>query len=291
MNRLFLLQKRELVQSAVHLEIRDMPIGDKLVEKLKGMNLGRDRLRLDGLVDPAMKKVSVEDARKLLRFSQLEMLKSKLRQIPKSFISYSEFVKICKEGSSLNPQQGLKFAKMLDESGAVIVLGNVVFLHPQQILKAFEEAIQMPRSHQNDDSKRAELEKMEKEKEAIDGKAYSMVRREMWCGLGLLVVQTMGFMRLTFWDLSWDVMEPICFFATSAYVILGYLFFLRTSKDPSFEGIFQIRFSAMQRRLMKVNKFDVERFNELQREFYCPLYAHSTSSSLRNSERELTVHS
>ncbi|KAK9108787.1 hypothetical protein Sjap_016847 [Stephania japonica] len=271
------LQRRELVQSAFHSEIRDMPIGDKLMEKLKGMNLGRDRLRFDGLVNPSMKKVSVEDARKLLRFSQMEMLKSKLRQIPKSCISYSEFIEICKEGSSLNPQQGLEFAKMLDESGTVIVLGNVVFLHPDQIVKAIEGAIQMPQ--QNGESRKAELATMEKEKKAIDMKADSMVRREMWCGLGLLVVQTVGFMRLTFWDLSWDVMEPICFFATSTYVILGYLFFLRTSRDPSFEGLFQSRFSAKQRRLMKEHKFDMERFQELQRVVLHPFSAQSSSFS------------
>ncbi|KAK9136400.1 hypothetical protein Syun_015730 [Stephania yunnanensis] len=258
---------------------KEMPIGDKLMEKLKGMNLGRDRLRLDGLVDPSTKKVSVEDARKLLRFSHMEMLKSKLKQIRKSCISYYEFIEICKEGSSLNPQQGLEFAKILDESGTVIVLGNVVFLHPQQIVKAIDKAIRMPQ--QNDDSRKAELAKMENEKETIDVKADSMARREMWCGLGLLVVQTMGFMRLTFWDLSWDVMEPICFFATSAYVILGYLFFLKTSRDPSFEGLFQSRFSAKQRRLMKEHKFDMERFQELQRVLH-PFSAQS--SSFRSSK-------
>lgn len=110
-----------------------------------------------------------------------------------------------------------------------------------------------------------ELEEMEKQKEAIDQKAGSLVRRELWGGLGYLVVQTLAFMRLTFWELSWDVMEPICFYVTSVYFMAGYAFFLRTSREPSFEGFYLNRFSAKQKRLMKVHGFDLTRYNELKK--------------------------
>ena len=65
----------------------------------------------------------------------MEKLKVKLREIPKTSISYSEFVRICVEGCK-NEDQGAEFAKMLDESGNVIVLGNVVFLRPEQVLNS-----------------------------------------------------------------------------------------------------------------------------------------------------------
>nr|KAJ0188338.1 hypothetical protein LSAT_V11C900455790 [Lactuca sativa] len=39
----------------------------------------------------------------------------------------------------------------------------------------------------------------------IDQKATSKVRGELYCGLTSLIVQTLGCMRLTFWELSWDV--------------------------------------------------------------------------------------
>nr|DAD21759.1 TPA_asm: hypothetical protein HUJ06_023222 [Nelumbo nucifera] len=130
------LHKRPLVQPAMSSELRSLPIGDKLMEKLRGMGVNKDRLRLDGLIPPVTQTdsrdgISVEDARKLLRLSQLEMLKSKLRQIPKSSIPYSEFVQICMEGCS-NSDQGVEFAKMLDQSGTVIVLGDCVFLRPEE---------------------------------------------------------------------------------------------------------------------------------------------------------------
>ena len=146
----------------------------------------------------------------------------------------------------------------------------------------------MPVSFQNDERKE-ELEGMERQKVVIDKEAESLVRRELWCGLGFFMVQTLGFMRLTFWELSWDVMEPICFFVTSIYFMAGYCFFLKTSKEPSFEGFFQSRFLAKQKRLMKSKNFDVGRYNDLRKA--CQSYsssseqASSTTSLLYDSER------
>lgn len=114
------------------------------------------------------------------------------------------------------------------------------------------------------DPRRRELEELEKQKALIDTKADSLVRRELWGGLAYLVLQTAAFMRLTFWELSWDVMEPICFYVTSIYFMGCYAFFLRTSKEPSFEGFYQSRFHAKQKKLMKVHKFDIHKYNELR---------------------------
>ncbi|XVF73693.1 hypothetical protein PTKIN_Ptkin13bG0002900 [Pterospermum kingtungense] len=265
------------VSSPVFPEIFSVPVGEKLREKLRGINITGDRLRLDGLTLPpslpsdmaageSVGNISVEDARKLLRISQMGKLKAKLREIPKSSISYHEFAQVCLEGCG-NEAQGLELAKMLDQTGNVIVLGNVVFLRPEQVAKSVETIISESMALPND-PRRKELDEMEKQKAEIDKRARSLVRGELYCGLGFLVVQTVGFMRLTFWELSWDVMEPICFFVTSLHFALAYGFFLRTSTEPSFEGYFQRRFRAKQKKLMKIHGFDIEKFNKLHQAFY-----------------------
>lgn len=114
------------------------------------------------------------------------------------------------------------------------------------------------------ESERKELEEMEKVKAGIDERANTLVRRELWAGLWFLVAQSLGFMRLTFWELSWDVMEPICFYVTSMYCMAGYTFFIRTSKEPCFEGFYQSRFASKQKRLMKLHNFDIGRYKELK---------------------------
>lgn len=102
------------------------------MEKLRDMSNVRDRIRLDGLLPPVKEReLTVDDARKVLRVSMLEMVKAKLRQTKKSCVPYAEFVQICEDGCS-SKEQGLQFAKMLDDSGTVIILGNVVFLKPEQ---------------------------------------------------------------------------------------------------------------------------------------------------------------
>lgn len=123
-------------------ELRSLPTGGSLVEKLREMDISRSRIKLDGLLPPQELraepesepegKLTVADAKKLLKISQLEMVKLKLNQIEKNCISYSEFLQIC-SGVSSNNELGAEFAKILDDSGTVLVLGNVVFLRPDQV--------------------------------------------------------------------------------------------------------------------------------------------------------------
>jgi len=82
-----------------------------------------------------------------------------------------------------------------------------------QIERAFEKIMPTPLATKSHPYKE-ELERLEKEKEEIDQKAQSHVMTELRVGLGFFGLQTVGLMRLTFWKVSWDVMEPICFFLT-----------------------------------------------------------------------------
>ncbi|XP_020216968.1 calcium uniporter protein 2, mitochondrial [Cajanus cajan] len=249
-----------------------------LLRKLRDMDISRNRIRWEGLTPPPPQTQTqtqtrggmeeggnVAEARKLLKVVQFEIVKSKLRGTRKSYITFSEFIRICMENCP-DQDQALEIAQRLDDSAAVIVLGDVVFLRPEQVAKAIQGLLPVPGAKVHE-SERKELEEMEKKKLSIDDRANSMVRRELWGGLGFLMVQTMAFMRLTFWELTWDVMEPICFYLTSMYFMAGYTFFLRTSREPSFEGFYQARFSSKQRRLMKLKNFDIERYHQLRAAF------------------------
>ncbi|GAB2282520.1 hypothetical protein Dimus_017061 [Dionaea muscipula] len=289
------MQWRPLYQSAVTPTIRLLPTGDSLLERLREMDIVRDRVRLEGLTTPPTKGLegslseiglTMEDLEKLMIVSQVEMVKAKLRETKNDWISYSEFVEICGRSCGGNKEEGMVYATMLNESGAVIVLGDSVCLRPGQVVKAIQNLNPFLLSNPNDPRKK-ELEELEQQKEEIDQKAESLARRELWCGLGYLFIQTVAFMRLTFWELSWDVMEPICFYVTSVYFMAGYAFFLRTSREPSFEGFFQSRFDSKQKSLFKTHNFDNQRYNELRRAIYPEDKEEvaSSSSSLGSSRR------
>lgn len=51
-------------------------------------------------------------------------------------------------------------------------------------------------------------------------------RRLLWTGLAFLMVQWGMLARLTFWELSWDVIEPITYFLGSGTTILFYCYFM-----------------------------------------------------------------
>ncbi|KAL0733794.1 hypothetical protein Bca4012_010004 [Brassica carinata] len=282
-------------------EIMHMPVGESLIEKLREIDGSKDRIRLERIspsvaTETETPSLTVEDTKKLLRAAQIEIVKTKLRETGKSWMTYKEFVSVCGEASS-DLDQGAGIAKMLDDSANVIVLGDSVCVRPDQIgrdlqlgdsenlcfqsvrrfpslsanyvIKFIEGLLPLPKVRYPNDPRRIELKELEAVKAVIDVKAHSLVRRELWAGLGYLILQTAGFMRLTFWELSWDVMEPICFYVTSIYFMAGYGFFLRTSKEPSFEGFYQSRFEAKQKKLMNVHEFDVERYDELKK-LFCP---------------------
>jgi hypothetical protein len=57
----------------------------------------------------------------------------------------------------------------------------------------------------------SEMEQLETMRRLIELRAERSVRRIMWGIVSYLTVQTVVVTRLTFWDLSWDIMEPICY--------------------------------------------------------------------------------
>ncbi|KAE8693288.1 pentatricopeptide repeat-containing protein [Hibiscus syriacus] len=119
-----------------------LPMGKNLKERLKEIDMSKDRIRLDGLgphitvklAVPEVVSLSIQEAKKLLRVAQLEVVQTRLRETGRTWISYLDFIQICGESCS-DPERGLQFAKLLDESGSVIVLGNVVVLRPDQVDK------------------------------------------------------------------------------------------------------------------------------------------------------------
>ncbi|RWW04297.1 hypothetical protein BHE74_00013563 [Ensete ventricosum] len=238
-----------------HRPVFRTPVGVELVDRIQG--IGSGRICLEGLSPPPPTPpdvVPVAEARKVLRAAQMEAVRTRLRGLGRSCVSYAEFFRVCGEVPGVESDVGL--ASALDTCGAVLVLGDVA--------QAIESMIPASLA-QRSEARAKELKEMEARKVSIDAEAAALVKREMWWGLGVLALQTAGFMRLTFWELSWDVMEPICFYVTSVYFMLGYAFFLRTSRDPSFEGFFHARFAARQKRLMKTHSFDMDRLNELRR--------------------------
>jgi len=67
-------------------------------------------------------------------------------------------------------------------------------------------------------------------REELEKKAEKRTRHLSWIGLALMGTQ-FGFMaRLTWWEYSWDVMEPVTYFVGYATAIAMFAYYVITRK-------------------------------------------------------------
>ncbi|KAK1426900.1 hypothetical protein QVD17_15580 [Tagetes erecta] len=217
--------------------------------------------------------ISIAEAKKLMRLVNVEALKMKFGTEGKEVIGYTELLEACESiGVAKSADEAKLFANVLDEAGVVLIFRDKVYLHPDKVVDLVRKAVPLALTP-DDDPRREELKQLQAKQEEIDKLAHKQVRWILYTGLGFSLAQIGLFFRLTFWELSWDVMEPISYFATTSGIIVGYAYFLITSRDPTYQDFMKRLFLSRRRKLMKKLNFDVERFMDLQRKCRSPLDA------------------
>ncbi|KAJ9565177.1 hypothetical protein OSB04_001143 [Centaurea solstitialis] len=214
--------------------------------------------------------ITYAEAKKLMRLVNVEELKVRLSTEGKETIRYSELLEVCESmGVARSNKEAEEFVRVLDEAGVVIVFRDKVYLHPDKVVDLVKSAVPLALTPEDDPS-REELRVLQAKQEEIDVLAHKQVRRILWTGLGLGLAQISLFFRLTFWEFSWDVMEPVAFFTTTSGLIIGYAYFLFTSRDPTYQDLMKRLFLSRQRKLVKKHNFDMNRFLELQKKCKSP---------------------
>jgi hypothetical protein len=127
------------------------------------------------------------------------------------------------------------------------------------------------------------MEQLETMRRLIELRAERSVRRIMWGIVSYLTVQTVVVTRLTFWDLSWDIMEPICyinsvvignfdsfktffFFTNFLLGAMGVWWFGLTKSDPTYKNTWDVFSSSRSKRFAKKLGFDEARYLSLKNE-------------------------
>ncbi|KAK1437001.1 hypothetical protein QVD17_02785 [Tagetes erecta] len=221
--------------------------------------------------------ITFVEAKKLMKLVNVEALKMKLSTEGKETICYSELLEACESmGVTKSIEEAKEFVKVLDEAGVVLVFRDKVYLHPDKVVELVRRAVPLALTPE-DDPRREELRVLQAKQQEIDALAHKQVRCILWTGLGISLAQISLFFRLTFWEFSWDIMEPIAFFTTTSGLIIGYAYFLFTSKDPTYQDFMKRLFLSRRRKLIKKHNFDIERFKELQKKCKSPLDAHPSA--------------
>ncbi|BDA47814.1 Calcium uniporter protein 6, mitochondrial [Coccomyxa sp. Obi] len=184
-------------------------------------------------------------------------------------VTYPELLQMCKDsGAAHSDSEAERICEALRAAGIVLKVGDLVYLRPQEVtamvMRALPdtEAEVLGRLRELE----AELRPLAEQKHKIDTHARRRTNGVLWAGLVLLVVQWSLFLRLTFWELSWDVMEPISYFFSSLWGILAYCYFLVTKEDFAFRHSYSKMTQTFRVGGERDHGFDRARYEQLLQE-------------------------
>ncbi|KAH6920708.1 hypothetical protein HPB50_028303 [Hyalomma asiaticum] len=87
-----------------------------------------------------------------------------------------------------------------------------------------------------------------------------------WLGLGLMGVQFGILARLTWWEYSWDIMEPVTYFITYGTTMAMYAYFVVTRQDYVLPEVRDRQFLISFYKFARRQGMDVSRYNALRDE-------------------------
>ncbi|GFO18531.1 mitochondrial calcium uniporter protein [Plakobranchus ocellatus] len=105
---------------------------------------------------------------------------------------------------------------------------------------------------------------MEKQRSQLFVKANDNTNRLAWLGLGLMSLQFGILARLTWWEYSWDIMEPVTYFVTYGTSMAMFAYFVLTKQEYIFPDVKDRQFLIKFHKMASKEKLDVEKYNQLK---------------------------
>lgn len=109
-----------------------------------------------------------------------------------------------------------------------------------------------------------ELKPMEDLKAEIDRKSAQRTNFVVWGGLGYMALQFGLLARLTWWEYSWDIMEPVTYFVGYGTAMACYAYFVLTRQEFLYPDARDRQFLLFFHKLSKRKIFDIKRYNEIK---------------------------
>ncbi|KAM7303862.1 calcium uniporter protein, mitochondrial [Ixodes scapularis] len=109
----------------------------------------------------------------------------------------------------------------------------------------------------------APLEQKKQELMSLSGRRTTLLS---WLGLGLMGMQFGILARLTWWEYSWDIMEPVTYFITYGTTMAMYAYFVVTRQDYQLPDVRDRQFLISFYKYARRQGMDVGRYNQLRDE-------------------------
>lgn len=109
-----------------------------------------------------------------------------------------------------------------------------------------------------------EIAPLERIKKDLDASAYRHTRVMTWTGLGLMGIQFGFLARLTWFEYSWDIMEPVTYFVGYGTAIACYAYYLLTNQEYILPQVRDREYLFSMHRGANRKNLDMKRYNELK---------------------------
>eukprot|EP00088_Acartia_fossae_P012340 TRINITY_DN16358_c0_g1_i11.p1 TRINITY_DN16358_c0_g1~~TRINITY_DN16358_c0_g1_i11.p1 ORF type:complete len:397 (-),score=122.60 TRINITY_DN16358_c0_g1_i11:873-2063(-) len=109
-----------------------------------------------------------------------------------------------------------------------------------------------------------ELKPLENQKQELEEWAEKRTSLISWAGLGLMSVQFGVLARLTWWEYSWDIMEPVTYFVTYGTAMAAYAYFVLTKEEYMFNDAAKRTWLMSFHKKADKHRWDVEKYNKLR---------------------------
>ncbi|XP_078284585.1 calcium uniporter protein, mitochondrial isoform X2 [Rhinoraja longicauda] len=110
----------------------------------------------------------------------------------------------------------------------------------------------------------AQIEPFEKVKLELDRKAEKQSTWVLWGGMAFMATQFGILARLTWWEYSWDIMEPVTYFITYGSAMAMYAYFVMTRQEYIYPDARDRQYLNFFHKGAKKTKFDIETYNRLK---------------------------
>ncbi|XP_075874957.1 calcium uniporter protein, mitochondrial isoform X1 [Nelusetta ayraudi] len=110
----------------------------------------------------------------------------------------------------------------------------------------------------------SQLRPLEKVREELSKKAERRTTWVLWGGMAYMATQFGILARLTWWEYSWDIMEPVTYFITYGTAMAMYAYFVLTRQEYIYPDARDRQYLLFFHKGVKRTRFDIEKYNKLK---------------------------
>jgi len=201
-------------------------------------------------------------------------LRKTLERDPRFRITKDEFMQLASH-YKFTPSEAEKFLSDLDRASVLAVVpqaSNFVFLKPERLGKHLADIFDpeatefqrlLVRTKNELEEKQALKTEMDLVKSKLDARAERSASRILWLSVVGLVGHATLVARLTWWELSWDIVEPITYLVTYSTSIGVFLYFCTTRVEYNYLSLFQRMVQKRKDKTYQKYNFDKEKYDAL----------------------------